>query len=262
MTRWTLGLLAALMAAEAAAGAISLDGVSSYSENFDTLANSPVNNTSTILPFGWAFAETGTNAETTYSISDGSSNAGNTYSYGSGVQTDRALGALQSGSLIPLPGVNFLNNSGQSITALVISYVGEQWRLGESSRVSPDRLDFQWSTDAVSLTTGTWNNFDALDFVAPVSAGTIGALNGNLAANQQSLLGTLTGLSIGNGTYFWLRWTDYNVAAADDGLAIDNFSLTARTSVDPPAPVPLPATAWLLLSGLGGLGFLRKRKAA
>lgn len=33
-------------------------------------------------------------------------------------------------------------------------------------------------------------------------------------------------------------------------------------SISSTAPVPLPAAVWLMLSGLGGLGFLRKRKAA
>lgn len=32
---------------------------------------------------------------------------------------------------------------------------------------------------------------------------------------------------IAAGATFWIRWTDFNAAGADDGLAIDNFSLTA-----------------------------------
>src|SRR6185369_8821 len=42
-----------------------------------------------------------------------------------------------------------------------------------------------------------------------------------------SLSSTITGLSISNGASFWIRWTDVDATGADDGLAVDDFSLTA-----------------------------------
>ena len=46
--------------------------------------------------------------------------------------------------------------SGGTITSLDIAYTGEQWRNGNTAAARDDRLDFQYSTDATSLTTGAW----------------------------------------------------------------------------------------------------------
>jgi hypothetical protein len=136
---------------------VSLTNTTTYIQNFDTLATT---GTSSVLPVGWAFSESGTNANATYTAGTGSGNAGDTYSFGSAASTDRALGTLQSGSLIPTIGGCFVNNSGSSIE-VSIGYTGEQWRLGQSGR-GADRLDFQYSTDATALNNGTWTDFNAL----------------------------------------------------------------------------------------------------
>ena len=200
--------------------AITLTGTT-YTENFDTLANT---GTSSTLPSGWEFAETGTAVNTTYTAGTGSGTAGDTYSFGSAGSTDRALGGLQSGSLNPTFGASFTNTTGTAISSLLVSYTGEQWRLGALNRA--DRIDFQYSLNATSLTTGTWIDVDILDFTAPATTGTLGALDGNLAANRTAISGTINSLSIANGATFYLRWTDLNATGSDDGLAIDNFSLS------------------------------------
>src|SRR5262249_25564176 len=38
----------------------------------------------------------------------------------------------------------------------------------------------------------------------------------------------ITGLNIPAGATFWIRWTDVDATGADDGLAIDDFSITAN----------------------------------
>src|SRR5688500_9527643 len=164
-----------------------------YTQNFDSLASSGLTNEMSTLPHGWAFSETGTNANTTYAAGTGSSNAGNTYSFGL-TAADRAFGGLQSGSLIPVIGASFVNNTGTTITSLEISYHGEQWRLGTSGR-GADVLNFQYSTTATSLNTGTWTDADALDFQSPVTAGTAGALNGNDSLNRAGLSAVIAGLA-------------------------------------------------------------------
>ena len=159
--------------------------------------------TSSTVPTGWEFFETGTNANTTYRAGTGSDNAGDTYSFGASGNSERAFGGLLSGSLVPLIGAQFTNNTGGTITSLNIAYTGEQWRVGLVNRNAADRLDFQLSTNATSLNSGTWTDHDSLDFNGPVvNAPSIGALDGNAAANRTLLSSTITGLNVANGSEF------------------------------------------------------------
>jgi len=221
-------VLAVLPAQSAqAAGAISLTTLgTAYTQDFNTLANSGTANTA--VPMGWEFSESGTNANTFYRAGTGSDNNGDTYSFGAIGSSERAFGGLLSGSVNPTIGAQFTNNTGDTVTSLDISYIGEMWRAGVLNRNAADRLDFQLSTNATSLTTGTWVDYDSLDFNSPNINTAVGALNGNSAGNQTAISFPITGLSIPNGSSFWIRWTDFNIASSDDGLAVDNFSLTPR----------------------------------
>ena len=219
--------LASLTAGQALAQVSLTSTTMAATENFDSLASTA---TSSTFPTGWGIAETGANANATYTAGTGSANGGDSYSFGAAAATERALGGLQSGSLIPSFGAQLQNNTGGILTGLVISYTGEQWRLGTSARVVPDRLDFQYSVNATSLTTGTWVDFDALDFVQPFVTGTVGALDGNLAVNRATPSGTISSLSVAGGTSVWIRWNDANATGADDGLSIDDISITAQGS--------------------------------
>ncbi|HVH32823.1 MAG TPA: Calx-beta domain-containing protein [Tahibacter sp.] len=231
--RWALAL-AVLGAAGPVSAQVSLTTLgSAYTQDFNTLANSGTTNTT--VPAGWAFLETGTSANTTYAAGTGSDTAGNTYSFGAASSTERAFGALQSGSVIPSIGAAFTNDTGATITDLAIAFTGEQWRIGNNTTARDDRLDFEYSTDATGLGTGTWTAVTALNFVNPIkTAASAGLLDGNAAANRTAVSGSISGLSIPAGTTFWIRWKDFNATGADDGLAIDDFSLT------PSGAVPLP----------------------
>ena len=222
---FTALLSALLLGGTAAAQTTSLTapGVP-YTQTFDTLASA---GTSSVVPPGWALLESGTNANGSYTAGTGSGNAGDTYSFGAAGASERALGSLQSGALVPLFGAVFTNDTGVTITAITIAYTGEQWRLGTTART--DRLDFQYSVSATSLASGTWTDVDALDFTT-LDTGAVGARDGN-AAGTRALIGTtITGLDIPAGATFWIRWTDFNASGADDGLAVDDFSLTPNPS--------------------------------
>jgi hypothetical protein len=184
-------------------------------ENFDTLANS---STSSTLPQGWAISESGSNANTTYSAGTGSGTTGDTYSFGASSSSERALGGLQTGSLNPSWGAKIQNNTGSTITTLVVSYRGETWRVGAANR--SNRIDFQYSTDATSLTTGTWTDANSLDYANPGQATGSGSMQ-----HSSAISGTITGLNIAAGATIWIRWTDVDVTGSDDGMAIDDFSI-------------------------------------
>ena len=224
-------------ASAAPGGNISLTTLgTTISEPFDSLASSGTA-ANTTLPTSWDFVETGSSANTTYTASTGSSTGGDTYSFGT-TTTDRAFGELSSNNNVTTLGAKFTNNTGSTITSLDISYTGEQWRSGDTANV-PDVLDFEYSTNATSLTTGTWTAVNQLDFTSVQTTAAAGMLDGNLAANRANRAHSITSLSIANGTTFWIRWVATNIANSDDSLAIDDFFLTPQggAAVDNPPTV-------------------------
>ncbi|MCX6630772.1 MAG: hypothetical protein NTW28_24415, partial [Candidatus Solibacter sp.] len=240
-------LLATLVVAQPALGqtCVSLTTMGAAStQNFDTLANATGTTYTLGIP-GWYMSETGANANGLYAVGTGSSNTGDTYSFGATGSSDRALGGLRSGNLVPIVGACFKNDTGAAIVSLAIAYTGEQWRLGFAGR--PDQLNFEYSTNATDLVTGTWTGVAALNFVAPVTV-TVGAKDGNAAANRTARTSTIT-LGIVSGATVWIRWTDTDATNADDGLAIDDFSLTPQglsgsappTATGQASPNPLTA---------------------
>jgi predicted extracellular nuclease len=214
-------------------GSVSLTTIgSAATENFNTLSNTAGSTTNTTLPTGWYITESGGGARDNeqYAVDTGASTTGDIYSYGAAAATDRALGELRSGTLIPLFGAKFTNNTGVTITSLDVSYNGEEWRFGGVHSTNPDRLDFQYSTDATDLSTGTWIDANSLDFNPPVTTGSAGALDGNAAANRTAISSTIPGLSIANGATFFIRFTDADATGADDGISADDFSITPQTA--------------------------------
>lgn len=216
--------------------------------NSPKLANAA---TSATTPPGWAFREfAGTAANTFYSANDGSSDTGDTYSFGAAGSTERAFGEITTSAVSSQIGAQFVNNTGSIITSITISYTGEQWRQGSATG---DKLEFLYSTDAAvgSITSGTFINFDALDFFAPNSTSATGALDGNAVGNRTSLTATISGLSLAPNDTFTVRWDSINPSFNDDGLAVDDFNLTA---------IPEPGTYVAGLLGLAAIVFAQRRR--
>lgn len=227
--------LALVLTAGPAAAQISLPSFGTpVSQDFNSLATA---GNSGVVPPGWAISEAGSNANSSYTAGNGSSNAGDSYSFGAAGSPERALGTVLTGNQSFVIGGSFVNNTGGAIASLAITFVGEQWRLGTQGRA--DRIDFQYSLNATSLTTGTWTDVNALDFSTPNMTAATGAVDGNAAGNFTPVSSTITGLSIANGGVVWVRWSDFNAQGADDGLAVDDLSITAQSGL-----TPTQATTW------------------
>lgn len=248
-----------------------------YTQNFDTLrqsnAGQPTSTTingvlvrmdqtpfTTVTPpdalVGWRYRR-GTSDQ--FRRGTGSDSQGQGYSFGTEFGSgEAALGVLTSGTNTGTYfGVIVRNDTGATIDAVTITYAGEQWRYGGRATPAPlpDRLDFGYllgSNELFGQNAGV--PVPELNFESRVTSGTVGALNGNLAANRQVLTHTITfgGAGWAPGTDLALRWFDFDVAGADDGLAIDDFQIAV-------APIPEPTGILLACGAAAGAIGLRRR---
>lgn len=259
----TLALALLAAASGTARAAVVLTGTGVHSNTFDTLASSGQTNTGGLA--GWEFLELGVSGNNSYFATNGAENSGNTFSLGQIGSSERAFGGLSHnnpGTLQPLIGVQFVNETGKTITGFTISYVGEQWRFGQSGR-GLDRMDFAYRVGATqqALNAGAFTDVDALDFVAPAAGVGLQIRDGNLAANRVAINGSVSGLNIGAGEVLTLRWTDFDIKlpnganVADDALGIDDFIFTPTM-----AAVPEPTTWAMMICGFGLAGATLRRR--
>lgn len=162
-------------------------------------------------------------------------------SYGSTGASDRGLGVLPGNTLgagntiVADIGARLTNNSGGTLSSLPLAFVTEVWLY---QGAVGERFVFEYSTDATSLTTGTWTAVPALDVVTPTISGN-GKKDGNTAANRVAVAGSIPGLDVAAGADLWIRWRATNQSGNDNGLAIDD--LVFGTPIDN-APTLLSST--------------------
>jgi hypothetical protein len=218
-------------------------GTWSYSQDFNTLISTSSGTWTDNSSINGIYAQrTGTG--TTIVANDGASNSGNLYSYGSSSASDRALGSLGSGNAAVgnfAIGLRIVNNTGSPINSLTVAYKGEQWRNGAAAAQT---VAFSYFTSNSALSSlnlspssalpASYTAVTNLDFVSPITGGTAGALNGNLASNQISLTFSINFSSpVSNGGEIVLRWYDPDHTGTDHGLSIDDLTVTAGISTTP-----------------------------
>ena len=223
-----IGLL--LAGAGVAAGQASLSAIdTAYTQDFNTLAST---GQSDVVPVGWAFSELGTNANThLYRRHREHQRRRHVQLRRDRLVRARVRDAAQRHAAFrrsaPRSPTTAARPSRRSTSPTPVSS-GAWARSGRGA----DRLDFQYNLTATSLTQASgWVDVDSLDFSSPVTVG-----NRRRAGRERCRrtaprsAGTITGLSIAPGQTFWLRWADFNVRGSDDGLAVDDFSLTPHAA--------------------------------
>ena len=215
---------------------VSMNGSGNYLQNFNSLLSTGSSNSwienSTIS--NWYSQRTTTSSS--YSASNGSNSSGGLFSYGSTGSTERAIGSTGStnssygGSFAH--GVLLKNNGSAVITNLNLTYTLEEWRNGGSNAAQAITVWYKVTTtkdtllNPGSINTG-WTAVTALTSSSPVSSTSASPiqLDGNSVANKLTINGIVP-VNIPAGSFIMIRWSDIDHTGTDDGLAIDDVSIS------------------------------------
>jgi len=221
-----------------------MSSTGSYSQDFNTLISSGTGTWADNSTIPNVYSQrTGTG--TTIVANDGSSSAGNLYSYGTGTNGERSLGSVGSGGGTAgsfAHGIQLQNTSSVEITDLTVSYTLEQWR---NSAAAGQAITVHYRVSSTSNTSlnpnnnAGWTAVSALNATSPITGGTAGFLNGNLPANQVVRSNIqITSLTIPAGHYIMIKWDDPNHTGDDHGLSIDDVTIQWTVNETPPCTPP------------------------
>ncbi|MBX7157373.1 MAG: hypothetical protein K1X66_03200 [Verrucomicrobiae bacterium] len=211
---------------ELKAGPVEITGVPfTYTQDFSSLGLNNVNwdNDSTIP--GWFIKRSNVVLDESFTLyaSDGSIIQPASQLYHFGNSADRALGAFGSDSFYY--GVVFTNKTARLINKITIQYDGEQWRKSGDSVKSDVKLLYRIDGDSFKADFTGWTGVSNGTFTA-VNTGPVGPLNGNDPANRTTLVSVISDVVVAPGQVLWVGWLDKDDFGVDQGLAIDNVSVT------------------------------------
>ena len=272
----SISLLAVLtvVGATVAPAQINYSG-GTYSENFNTIFN--VDGTGTAVPgttaiglqgaiptlTTWQAARVGGSGATTFAIfgdwgGSGASGTGRLYSYSLPASSERALGAIASGTTIVGFGTWFVNTSSDTYSDITFSFDREVWRTQNTAIDESLAFSYGLTSSGVGagnfITNGLMTAFSALNATSPSS---FALLNGGLggfndpSTNTVAVSATISGLTWAPGDSLFIRWNDFNDAGNDAGVAIDNLSMIAT--------VPEPSCGALLGLAVAAVALLRRK---
>lgn len=260
----TLGLVALSATASASysfTGAIINEDFDSLPNAVDSIGLFALNN-QVAIPGSTGFVGTkigGTGTAMNFVVNTGAGSSGALYSYGASNSTERALGALASGTHFGGFGFELINNSGANITSITLSFTAEFWR--SSTTVTNVLAAFYGNTGGSSNSSNFVSDagmtaFSGWNITGPAFVTSNGTLDGNDPANQAIVAATLTlATPLANGDSMFFAWRDTNDAGNDAGLAMDNLQIRATTDA-----VPEPATMAVLAAAGLAAAARRKRK--
>ncbi|WP_338766455.1 lamin tail domain-containing protein [Bernardetia sp. ABR2-2B] len=166
-----------------------------------------------------AFGDTSpTSGDFARGASTGTEGTGGIYSFDIDTPNENYTLGVQPGGSDFTPGTfvaRVQNNTGAVLTSVDVSY--DVYYNNDQARANS--FNFSYSSDDVAYTDVT-----ALDFISP--AGSDG-----LGWQTVARTTTITGLSIANGDYLYIRWTgdDETGSGSRDEFALDNVSVTSST---------------------------------
>ncbi len=208
-----------------------------YSQNFGTTTRPTWTDNSTFpgwyLTAGGTFSYGGTQNITAAAPT----NTGGFYTYQCNSDGNIRLGSRpsnttggSSGSGQSHIGLRLINNTGQTIESIDVSYRGFQLSLAENGTGNTNSLTFSYrisATPNTSLTAGSFTSVAALNYNAPNNSATAGSnqVNGFPGTISSNIPLCVNTPSIANGSEIMLRWTDINNTNNDHHLAIDDVQV-------------------------------------
>lgn len=211
---------------------------SAYTQDFNSLPSSGTltwSDNSSIA--GWYVTDEKNSGSVNIVAGTGSSNVGNSYSFGSSTSSERAMGYLGSGSQDYYNcALRMVNNTGAAIQSFSVSFTGEQWRCGGNSGNNNNKLEFFYQVgSSISMPTRSlsgWTAESNLNFSPPIRSSGTTALNGNNSSARSAKSHSFN-VTVAHGSEIYFLWHGGDGAGSDAGLAIDDLSITPSASTVP-----------------------------